>query len=109
MVRIYYHIYSIEGVESIIDEQLILIKKHFDFPYILNIGISIADDTSPTDSIIKQLNSYDKLNYIIRDIYPKGNEFVTLNLIEKDKNIIFMIIMYKRINNILVFCNNIFF
>jgi len=87
MVRIYYHIYSIEGVETIIDEQLFLIKKHFYFPYILNIGISIADDTSPTDSIIKQLSSYDKLNYIIRDVYPKGNEFVTLNLIEKDKEI----------------------
>jgi hypothetical protein len=87
MVRIYYHIYSIEGVESIIDEQLFLIKKHFDFPYILNIGITIADDTSPADFIIKQLNSYDKLNYIIRNISPKGNEFVTLNLIEEDKEI----------------------
>jgi hypothetical protein len=85
MVRIYYHIYSIEGVESIIDEQLSLIEKHFDFPYILNIGISIADDNSPTDSIIKKLNSYNELNCIVRDIYPNGNEFVTLNLIEKDK------------------------
>ena len=85
MVRIYYHIYSIEGVESIIDEQLSLIEKYFDFPYILNIGISIADDTSPTDSIIKLFNDYNELNYTIRDICPKGNEFVTLNLIEKDK------------------------
>jgi hypothetical protein len=85
MVRIYYHIYSIDGVESIIDEQLSLIEKHFDFPYILNIGISIADDNSPTDSIIKQLHTYNNINNIVKDSHQKGNEFVTLNLIEKDK------------------------
>ncbi len=44
MVHIYYHIYAIEGVEEIIDEQLFLIEKHFDFPYILNVGISIAEN-----------------------------------------------------------------
>ena len=32
MVRIYYHIYSIDGVESIIDEQLSLMEKHFNLP-----------------------------------------------------------------------------
>ena len=85
MIRIYYHIYSIEGVESIIDEQISLIQKYFDFPYILNIGISIANDNSPTKSIIKKINDYNKSNYIIRNIYSKGNEFVTLNLIEEDK------------------------
>jgi hypothetical protein len=44
MVHIYYHIYAIDGVESIIDEQYNLIKKHFEFPYNLNIGISIGED-----------------------------------------------------------------
>ena len=78
MVHIYYHIYAIDGVESIIDEQLNLIKKHFDFPYILNVGISIADDNTSTDYII---NKFEK----IRDVRSKGNEFVTLDLIEKDK------------------------
>lgn len=87
MVRIYYHIYSIEGVESIIDEQISLIEKHFNFPYILNVGISISDDNPPTDSIIRKFHDYNKSNYIIRDLYPRGNEFVTLNLIEKDKEI----------------------
>jgi hypothetical protein len=53
MVHIYYHIYSIEGVEFIIDEQLKLIETYFDMPFILNVGISIADDNSPTDKIIK--------------------------------------------------------
>ena len=78
MIHIYYHIYAINGVESIIDEQLSLIKKHFDFPYILNVGISIADDNTSTDYII---NKFEK----IRDVRSKGNEFVTLDLIEKDK------------------------
>jgi hypothetical protein len=78
MVHIYYHIYAIDGVESIIDEQLSLIKKHFDFPYILNVGISIADDNISIDYII---NKFEK----IRDVRSKGNEFVTLDLIEKDK------------------------
>jgi hypothetical protein len=78
MVHIYYHIYAIDGVESIIDEQLSLIKKHFDFPYTLNVGISIADDNTSIDYII---NKFEK----IRDVRSKGNEFVTLDLIEKDK------------------------
>ena len=78
MIHIYYHIYAIDGVESIIDEQLNLIKTHFDFPYILNVGISIADDNISIDYII---NKFEK----IRDVRSKANEFVTLDLIEKDK------------------------
>jgi hypothetical protein len=78
MVHVYYHIYAINGVESIIDEQLSLIKKHFDFPYTLNVGISIAEDNDSIDYII---NKFEK----IRDVRSKGNEFVTLDLIEKDK------------------------
>jgi len=78
MVHVYYHIYAIDGVESIIDEQLSLIKKHFDFSYILNVGISIADDNTSIDYII---NKFDN----IRDVRARGNEFVTLELIEKDK------------------------
>jgi hypothetical protein len=85
MVHIYYHIYSIEGVESIIDEQLKLIETYFDMPFILNVGISIADDNSPTDTIIKRFYDYQKPNYRIRDVRSKGHEFVTLDLIEKDK------------------------
>jgi hypothetical protein len=80
MVYIYYHIYAIDGVETIIDEQLDLIKKHFNFPYVLNIGIVIPDENKSISNI---LNKIDKSN--IRDIQSKGNEFVTLNLIETDK------------------------
>jgi len=80
MVHIYYHIYAVDGVESIIDEQLNLIKKHFDFPYRLNIGISIADENK---SISNVLDILDKR--FIRDIRAMGLEFVTLDLLEKDK------------------------
>jgi len=80
MVHVYYHIYAIDGVESIIDEQLSLIKKHFDFPYKLNIGISIPYDNKSISNI---LDIIDKSN--IRDIRAKGHEFITLDLIEKDK------------------------
>ena len=80
MVHIYYHIYAVDGVESIIDEQLNLIKTHFDFPYRLNIGISIADENK---SISNVLDILDKR--LIRDIRAMGHEFVTLDLLEKDK------------------------
>jgi hypothetical protein len=85
MIHIYYHIYAIEGVEKIVDEQLGLIEKFIDSPYILNVGISIADDNSPTDKIIEKFYSYRKPNYRIRDIRSKGHELVTLDLIEKDR------------------------
>ena len=82
MVHIYYHIYTIDGVESIIDEQLSLIEKHFDFHYILNVGISIANENISTSKILEK---FTKPNHKIRDIRAYGNEFVTLDLIEKDK------------------------
>ena len=77
MVHVYYHVYAIDGVESIIDEQLDLIKKNFDFPHILNVGISIADENKCTTNIINKFKH-------IRDIRAKGNEFTTIDLIEKD-------------------------
>lgn len=82
MIHIYYHIYAINGVESIIDEQLSLIEKHFDFRYILNVGISIANENISTSNILEKLT---KPNYIIRDIRTNGSEWITLDLIEKDK------------------------
>jgi len=80
MIHIYYHIYAIDGVDEIVREQLELIKFNFDFPYKLNIGISISLNST---SIINLLNIIDKNN--LRDISVNGNEFITLNLIEKDK------------------------
>ncbi len=86
MVHIYYHIYAIDGVESIIDEQLSLIDAHFNFPYILNIGVSIANENVSTSNIIKRFFNYNKPNHLIRDIRAMGNEFTTIELIEKDKH-----------------------
>jgi hypothetical protein len=79
MVHVYYHIYAIDGVESIINEQFDLIQKHFDFPYIVNVGISIGQDDKCITDI---LNKFDN----VRDVRARGNEFVTLDLIEKDKD-----------------------
>ena len=78
MVHVYYHIYAIDGVESIIDEQLSLIEKHFNFPYKLNIGVSIEDNNYSISYLFEKFNN-------IRDICARGNEWTTLNLIEKDK------------------------
>lgn len=85
MVHVYYHIYAIDGVESIIDEQLGLLNKHFNFPYKLNIGISIANENVPSKNIIEKVHSLNKENYIIRDIRCKSNEWTTLDLIDEDR------------------------
>jgi hypothetical protein len=79
MVHIYYHIYATDGVESIIDEQLNLIKTYFDFPYILNVGVALANQNQSISHIFDKVKN-------IRDVRASGNEFVTLDLIEKDKN-----------------------
>jgi len=86
MVYLYYHIYAIEGVEQIIDEQLSLIEKYFDFPFILNIGISIPTENISNSNILKKIHSFKKLNPIIRDIRAKGHEYITLDLIDSDKS-----------------------
>ena len=85
MVRVYYHIYAVEGVEQILNEQLSLIDAHFNFPYILNIGISIGNDNKPNEWIYDNIIKRQKPNWKIRDIRANGNEFVTLDLLEKDK------------------------
>jgi hypothetical protein len=85
MVRVYYHIYAVDGVESIIDEQLSLIESHFKFPFILNIGISIPTENIPTSKVLDKIYSFRKLNPTIRDIRYKGHEYITLELIELDK------------------------
>lgn len=79
MVHIYYHIYAIDGVEPIIMEQLSLIKKHFHFFYTLNVGISIAKENQSISHILEMVEN-------VRDVRAMGNEFVTLELIEKDKD-----------------------
>ena len=79
MVHVYYHIYAIDGVESIVSEQLDLLKSKFNFEYNLNIGISIAGKNISTKKVLSLL---DKTK--IRDVRADGHEFVTLELIESD-------------------------
>jgi hypothetical protein len=85
MIRIYYHVYVIDGVEAIINEQLPLIKKWIDHPYLLTIGISVAEEGKSADPIIKSIQDHNmNTDVIIGDIKTKDNEFVTLNLIQRD-------------------------
>lgn len=86
MIRIYYHVYLIDDIESIINEQLTLIKKYINQPYSLTIGISISENNNSLDDIIKLIYEYDS-RIIIGDTKLMGNEFVTLNLIERDKSL----------------------
>jgi|688.fasta_scaffold324724_2 hypothetical protein len=85
MIRIYYHIYAIEGVESIINEQLKLIKKCINKPYSLTVGVAVSENNNSVDEITKLIYGYNP-KIIIGDTKLIGNEFVTLNLIEKDKS-----------------------
>jgi hypothetical protein len=87
MIRIYYHIYAIDGVESIIEEQLSLMETHFNFKHIINIGICLSEENIPIDNIIKLIDKYNKSNHIVVcDIKNECNEFVTLDLIETHKS-----------------------
>lgn len=79
MVHIYYHIYAINGVDLIINEQLGLLKQYFNFEYNLNIGLSIGINNKSFYDVFKDI----KQN--VRDVRAFGNEFTTLDLIEKDK------------------------
>ena len=58
MVHIYYHIYVSEDVEEIIDEQISLIQTHFNFPYILNVGIAIGDNNKSILHLSPDIFSY---------------------------------------------------
>ena len=78
MIHIYYHIYAIDGVENIINEQINLIKSNFKFEYILNIGVSVASDYKKLDKLITQFPE-------IKVIKQNSDEFTTLDLLEKDK------------------------
>ena len=87
MIRIYYHIYAVDGVESIMDEQLSLLERHFDFPYLLNIGISVSGDNKNISNVFKKLNEYTN-NYTVRDVRVNASEFPTLDSILDDIDII---------------------
>jgi hypothetical protein len=75
MIRIYYHVYAVDGVERIIDEQLTLLDKIKE-PYELSLGLSISDSQFDYSHLLSKINPKIIKNY--------DNEFLTLNLIEQD-------------------------
>jgi len=75
MIRIYYHVYAVDGVEKIIDEQLTLLDKIKE-PYELSVGLSVSDSTFDYDHLLKRINP--------KIIKHNDNEFLTLNIIEQD-------------------------
>ncbi len=88
MIKIYYHIYLIEGVDLIISEQLNLISKFIKEPYILNIGVSIPlENKLEYNFLINLLNTYE-INYVIRNVENGGDEMTTLSILENDKDIL---------------------
>lgn len=81
MVYVYYHIYAIDGVENIIDKQISLLNKHFNFEFEMNIGVALSNANFNLRKIKKSLGKYAKK---IRILKEKSNEFLTLNLILQD-------------------------
>jgi hypothetical protein len=82
MVRIYYNIFAKQGVLPIVEEQISLIEKHFNFDYELNIGICLENEIKVLDDICHFLRNKKR---IIRDLQTAHSEWCTLNLIEGDK------------------------
>jgi hypothetical protein len=82
MLKIYYHIYAIDGVLDVVYEQFSLIEKYFNFEYELNIGICSSSDNDALQNVINYLKTK---KCTIRGINNCQSEWVTLNLIESDK------------------------
>ena len=82
MVRIYYNIFAKQGVLPIVEEQISLIEKHFNFDYELNIGICLENEIKVLDDICHFLRNKKR---IIIDLQTAHSEWCTLNLIEGDK------------------------
>jgi hypothetical protein len=76
MIRVYYHLYAIDGVENIIDEQLTLLNKIKE-PFELTVGLSVSNESYNYDYLL------DKVHPSI--IKCSENEFLTLNLIQQDE------------------------
>lgn len=76
MIKIYYHVYAVDNVEVILDEQLNLLQN-IKIPFDLNIGLSISKNDFDYNHLLDIINPT-VINYA-------DNEFLTLNLIEKDE------------------------
>ena len=75
MIKIYYHVYGIDDVDEIIDEQLALLNK-INEPFKITVGLSVSDEFYNYDYLLNKINP--------KIIKHAENEFLTLNLIEQD-------------------------
>jgi hypothetical protein len=75
MIRIYYHVYGIDDVDKIIDEQLTLLNEIKE-PFKLTVGLSVCNESYNYNGLL------DKISPSI--IKYGDNEFLTLNLIQQD-------------------------
>ena len=76
MIRIYYHVYGINNVDDIIDEQLTLLNQIKE-PFKLTVGLSVSNELYDYNHLLDKINP--------KVIKYKENEFLTINLIQQDK------------------------
>lgn len=75
MIRIYYHIYGVDNVDEIVDEQITLLNTIKE-PFKLTVGLSVSNESYNYNNLLNKINpSIIKYN---------ENEFLTLNLIQED-------------------------
>jgi hypothetical protein len=77
-VNVFYHIYSIDGVQSIIDEQIDKLIKHKDFNFFINIDISSGYNL-PNDTLDKIKSLTTNITYTSE----KRHEMSTLSAMYK--------------------------
>jgi hypothetical protein len=75
MIRIYYHVYGIDNVDEIVDEQLSLLNAIKE-PFKLTVGLSVSNESYNNDNLLDKINP--------NRIKCNENEFLTLNLIQQD-------------------------
>jgi hypothetical protein len=76
MIKVYYHVYAIENVESIVEEQLSLLQR-IKQPMELKIGLSVCRPDFNYQPLLSVINPH--------IIGYEDNEFLTLNLILNDR------------------------
>ena len=75
MIRIYYHVYGVDDVDKIIDEQLTLLNEIKE-PFKLTVGLSVSNESYNYNRLLDKI-SPNIIKYC-------ENEFLTLNLIQQD-------------------------
>jgi len=75
MIRIYYHVYGIDNVDEIIDEQLALLEA-IEEPFKLTVGLSVSNEMYNYNNLLNKINP--------KIIKYNENEFITLDLMQQD-------------------------